>query len=320
MRFALPVIALVAVLLLVDSIQLTRPDSAAASQHILTFQEVGGSGIAGTATLTAVGSDVEVVVEVTGLVDADTYASGAYDSTSVNCAGGLLGSFSDTYPGTAGGVTFTVPDVSVSDIFSVSVRTGDLSSVLACAERVAPAEEEPAAEEADIFRQFAEAINQGDTAGALALFTDDATWERGGRCPPGACVGIVAVQGEIEKDIADHHQIDVISVEVTGNTVNARVELRTDGTRARGVERIIHLFTLEVAGDKIASLHAAPDLTDPVTADFAARGPGGLPATGTGGLAASDDRFPTGSVALISLGGLLVATGVLILRRRFYQP
>ncbi len=139
MRYLTSALGLAAVLLLVGSIQLTRPDSAAASQHILTFQEVGGSGIVGIASLTAVGSDVEVVVEVTGLVDADTYASGAYDSTSVNCVGGLLGSFSDTYPGTAGGVTFTVPGVSVSDISSVSVRTGDLSSVLACAERAAAA-------------------------------------------------------------------------------------------------------------------------------------------------------------------------------------
>ncbi len=138
MRFARPGLALVAVLLLVGSIQLTRTDSTAASEHILTFQEVGGSGIVGIASLTAVGSDVEVVVEVTGLVDADTFASGAYDSTSVNCVGGLLPPFSDTYPGTAGGVTFTVPGVSVSDISSVSVRTGDMD-LLACAERAAAA-------------------------------------------------------------------------------------------------------------------------------------------------------------------------------------
>jgi hypothetical protein len=142
MRFGLTALAVAAALFLVGVLQLTRADSTAASQHILTFQEVGGSGIAGTVTLTAVGSDVEVVVDVTGLVASNTYISGAYNSTSVTCVGGLLGSFSSSFPGTASGVTYTVPNTTIPDIFSASVRdvteTGSPpGTVVACAERAA---------------------------------------------------------------------------------------------------------------------------------------------------------------------------------------
>ena len=67
-------------------------------------------------------SDVEVVVEATGLEEANTYISGAYDSTSVDCMGGRLGDFSSSFTGDVGGVTYTVTATTVSDIVSVSVR------------------------------------------------------------------------------------------------------------------------------------------------------------------------------------------------------
>ena len=40
------------------------------------------------------------------------------------------------------------------------------------------------ADPAAIFRQYADAVNRGDVDGALALFTEDATWVRGGRALP----------------------------------------------------------------------------------------------------------------------------------------
>ncbi len=92
------------------------------TQITITLSEAAGSGITGTATLTAMDSDVEVVVEATGLDEADTYISGAYDSTSVDCMGGRLGDFSSSFTGDVGGVTYTVTATTVSDIVSVSVR------------------------------------------------------------------------------------------------------------------------------------------------------------------------------------------------------
>ena len=92
------------------------------TQVTITLSEAAGSGITGTATLTAMDSDVEVVVEATGLDEANTYLSGAYDSTSVDCMGGRLGDFSSSFTGDVGGVTYTVTATTVSDIVSVSVR------------------------------------------------------------------------------------------------------------------------------------------------------------------------------------------------------
>ena len=113
----------------------------------ITLEEVGGSGIAGTATLTVLGNDIEVELDVTGLQEGNTYISGAYDSTSVNCTGGLLGSFSGSFGEAASGMIYTVPDTTVSDgdtvsvsrVFSVSVRditeTGEApGTVVACGE------------------------------------------------------------------------------------------------------------------------------------------------------------------------------------------
>ena len=169
------------------------------------------------------------------------------------------------------------------------------------------------AQEADlaaIFGQFADAVNQGDVEAALALFTEDATWVRGMVCPPGACVGQSAIRTEIERDIANNHQLDIVDIQVSGTTLTARVEVRTDATQAAGVERIIQAFTVEFQGDKISLLRAMPDLTDPQTAAFA--GSMMPPQTGAGPDSASGGRDAAPIVlALLAAiaGGALLAGG-----------
>ena len=170
---------------------------------------------------------------------------------------------------------------------------------------------------AAIFRQFADAVNQGDVDGALALFTEDATWVRGFRCPPGACVGQAAIRAELEKDVADGHRIDMADIQVSGTTLTARVEVRTDGTRAAGVERIIQVFTLEFREDKISGLRVMPDRTDPETAAFIAATIEQLaqlpPATGSGPASTTDTPLPLAlplGVGLLVVGGLLTALGL----------
>ena len=154
-----------------------------------------------------------------------------------------------------------------------------------------------------IFRQFTDAVNAGDVDVALATFTEDATWVRGGRCPPGGCTGQAAIRGELEKDVADHHRIDIVDTQVSGSTLTARVELRTDGTRAAGVERIIQMFTVEFRGDKMSALRARPDLTDSQTAAFAAPR---APATGFGPQPPAGPALPlTLTLSLLVAGGLL---------------
>ena len=163
------------------------------------------------------------------------------------------------------------------------------------------------ADPAAIFRQYAEAVNAGDVDGALALFTEDATWVRGGRCPPGACAGQAAVRAELETEVANNHRSDIIDIQVTDSTLTARAEFQTDRTREAGVERIVLAYTVELRGDQISALQARPDLTDPQTAAFTG---GRLPTTGAGPASMTDTALslvlPLGA-GLLLVGGLLTA-------------
>ena len=168
------------------------------------------------------------------------------------------------------------------------------------------------AQEADptaVFGEFADAVNAGDVDAALALFTEDATWVRGGRCPPGACAGQAAIRAELEKDVADNHRIDIVDVQVTGNTLTARIELRSDGTReAEGIDRVIQTVTLEFSERKISAIEVVPDLTDPQTSEIRSRR---LPAAGGGYVSSTDVLLPVLlGVALAILGTLLVASAL----------
>ena len=113
--------------------------------------------------------------------------------------------------------------------------------------------------------------------------------------------------GEIERDIDNSHQLDIVDIQVSGTTLTARVEARTDATRAAGVERIIQVFTLEFREDKISALQVRPDLTDPETAALRSRL---LPTTGVGPASTTDTALPLVlplGVGLLLVGGLLTA-------------
>jgi len=49
-----------------------------------------------------------------------------------------------------------------------------------------------------------------------------------------------------------------------------RAELRTDGNRARGIERVLQTWLVQVPQDKITNLYEMNDLADPQTAAQAA--------------------------------------------------
>lgn len=128
-----------------------------AQERTMTLQAVEGSGVGGEVSLTADGDNVQVSVSATGLTSGESYLSGAYDTTSVGCMGGIIGSFASPAEATSDTMTieYSVPGP-IDDIFSVSVREGaePPGSVVACAEdteAAAPADEPEAqpAEEAD---------------------------------------------------------------------------------------------------------------------------------------------------------------------------
>ncbi len=119
------------------------------------------------------------------------------------------------------------------------------------------------------FRRLVDAVNRGDADEALTAVTEDIVWERGGQCPPRACVGKPAVQRELARDVAAHHQLRLLSADTAASPI-IRLELQTDGTRRANVDRVIQFFAIEVKDDKISSVRVSFDLSDTVTAAFVA--------------------------------------------------
>lgn len=117
---------------------------------------------------------------------------------------------------------------------------------------------------------MADALNRGDAAAALIVFTDDVVWERGGQCPPGTCAGKQVVQRELTRDVAAHHQLTLLSADTVGTAPTIRLELRNDGTRRANVDRVIQFFAIEIRDDKISSVRVSFDMSDAVTAGFVA--------------------------------------------------
>lgn len=102
----------------------------ASAQHerTVSITSFGDFGVSGSATIAEVDGGVEVSVLATGLGASATYLSGVYDSSSVTCSGGLLGSFSDSFSYLDDGVTYTLSGISLDDVFSVSIRDSSATS------------------------------------------------------------------------------------------------------------------------------------------------------------------------------------------------
>ena len=156
---------------------------------------------------------------------------------------------------------------------------------LAATSPVALAQVDPAA----LVEEYIEAADRDDLDAVMALFTDDAVLralgqrQGGSLCDDSPCVGKDAIRREHERR-RGLHDLRLVDVQVAGNVVTARVEIRSDRTRASGVERAVHVRVFELRGDKIASLEERVDLGDPQTArhrqaqQVARARPGAMPA------------------------------------------
>lgn len=100
-----------------------------------------------------------------------------------------------------------------------------------------------------IFRQAIEARNRGDLDGLMKFFAPDAVREDGSCNPP--CVGEAALRRSFEKNIAEHFQASLTSVEGSGDTVTGRAEIRSDAFRAQGVEHRMTSYTVKFRDGKI---------------------------------------------------------------------
>ena len=125
-----------------------------------------------------------------------------------------------------------------------------------------------------VLQSFLDARNSGDALGAAATFTDNAILV----APPAAgpcsrqspCIGRPAILANIVSEIANHQCNTLLDTEVSGSVVTGHAEVRNDGTRANGIERLELVIMVAVQQGKIAAQYALLDATDPQTAAYVA--------------------------------------------------
>ncbi len=188
---------------------------------------------------------------------------------------------------------------------AMRLRNGLLSALLLTmllavlpASRAVAAADDPAT----VFQRFNDARNRADVAGTLALVTDDIRLVAGDPCTSATpCVGVAANRAYLEDYISVHGKVTIVGTpQVSGTTMHARIEVRSDRIRAAGVERIVNNLTVEVRDGKLASYNAVPEMSDAQTAQFLAyvraqQGPPTAPPrTGGGGEASFIRRLGDG--------------------------
>lgn len=118
-------------------------------------------------------------------------------------------------------------------------------AIAGCGTPVGSARSDPVS----IFRQAIDARNRGDLDGMMKFFATDAVREDGSCNPP--CVGEAAVRRSFQKNIAEHFQASLMSVEGSGDTVTGRAEIRSDAIRAQGADHRITSYTVKFRDGKI---------------------------------------------------------------------
>jgi ketosteroid isomerase-like protein len=147
------------------------------------------------------------------------------------------------------------------------LATGMVFVVLLAVHASAPAASHPGA----VRDKLQEAINRGDLAAAVALWTDDAAIDNPTACPEAPCVGKASIQKDMERRINSKNRPKTLKHYASGNVLMTRVELSSANTAKAGVDRIRLWLTYEMKGDKIA-WERGPlyERTDPQTAKFVA--------------------------------------------------
>jgi hypothetical protein len=101
----------------------------------------------------------------------------------------------------------------------------------------------------------------------VRLLTDDATLGAWTYCLT-PCRGHAAIRRQLDDHTILHDQSTPLDVQVVGDRIVARRELRSDGTRRAGVDRIIVRDDFRIRGGRIAVAEMLLDLRDPLTATY----------------------------------------------------
>ena len=125
-----------------------------------------------------------------------------------------------------------------------------------------------AADPAELFRQYVDALNRGDVDGVMALFADDAVFVDSACLP--LCVGKDAIRNLTEFGVAENVAATFTSSEASGNTATGIIVTESDVIEAAGVERVIVTFTTEVKGAEIVFARLEIDRRDKQSGAFVA--------------------------------------------------
>ncbi len=126
--------------------------------------------------------------------------------------------------------------------------SGLICLVLLAFYATAPAASNPGA----LRDKLQEAINRGDVAAAVALWTDDAVIDSPINCPEAPCTGKAGIQKDMERRVNSKNRPKTLKHYVSGNLLTTRVQLSNAFTEKAGVDRVIFWLVYEVKGDKIA--------------------------------------------------------------------
>lgn len=117
-------------------------------------------------------------------------------------------------------------------------------------------------------QQDVAALNRGDAAAGVALYSGDAVMQAGPLCMATPCVGKPAIQKNLEARVVAKAHATIIGKYMSGNVAATQVEVRNNLTQKAGVERFIVWNIFEVKGDKIAAVTNSFQRTDPQTAKY----------------------------------------------------
>lgn len=120
----------------------------------------------------------------------------------------------------------------------------------------------------EVFNRYVQQVNAGDMAAVRDLIADQVARSDFVGCTDDMnnkeCLGFY-----IDTTVVSQHgRIHVLHSERHGDEVRATLELRTDGMRRAGVERVVGTDVVRVREGRIVSFHFVPAFGDDQTATF----------------------------------------------------
>src|SRR4051794_19582548 len=121
--------------------------------------------------------------------------------------------------------------------------------------------------------QFLQAINRGDAAAAGVYLSDDAVYSISdgvGLCGPIPCVGRLALQPELDRQVSIHVSYIPVSLDAATNIVTGHYAITSDNITSAGAQRVLATMTSETRTDKLSFVRLSLERDDPQTATYLA--------------------------------------------------